>query len=103
MTINDQGRQSRAENSTLNETPTFTGNKALQIEEALSFEIGDTDRTGVDLVEPAGNVDRLGGLQRAGDIGLPGLTEPETMRHFVRLSQKTLRSIWARFPSAHAP
>ncbi len=32
--------------------------------------------------------DRLGGLKRAAPIGLVGLSEPETMRHFVRLSQK---------------
>ena len=30
---------------------------------------------------------RLGGLERQ-SIGLPGLTEPEVMRHYVRLSQK---------------
>ena len=31
---------------------------------------------------------RLGGLERTAEIGLPGLTEPETMRHYVRLSRK---------------
>jgi glycine dehydrogenase subunit 2 len=68
---------------------TFTGNRALAIEEALIFEIGRTDVTGVDLDEPAGAAAlRLGGLEREAPIGLPGLSEPETMRHYVRLSQK---------------
>ena len=30
----------------------------------------------------------LGGLVRTAPIGLPGLSEPETLRHYVRLSQK---------------
>ena len=67
---------------------TFTGNRALQIEEALIFEIGRTETTGVDLDEPAAFASRLGGLERDRPIGLPGLAEPETMRHYVRLSQK---------------
>ena len=31
---------------------------------------------------------RLNGLERAQEIGLAGLSEPETLRHYVRLSQK---------------
>ena len=34
------------------------------------------------------NFSKLGGLARAGEIGLPGLSEPQVIRHFVRLSQK---------------
>jgi glycine dehydrogenase subunit 2 len=72
-----------------NQTPgTMTGNRGLQIEEPLIFEQGDGGRTGVDLAEPAPGADRLGGLAREGEIGLPGLSEPEVMRHFMRLSQK---------------
>ena len=67
---------------------TFTGNRGLQMEEALIFEIGTTATTGVDLDEPDPFEDRLGGLARQGEIGLPGLSEPEAMRHYVRLSQK---------------
>ena len=66
----------------------FTGNRALQQEEGLLFEIGRHDVTGVDLEEPAAFVPRLGGLERTHEIGLPGLSEPEAMRHYVRLSQK---------------
>ena len=66
---------------------TFTSNRGLAIEEALLFEIGRTEVTGVDIAEPADFEPRLGGLAR-GSIGLPGLSEPEAIRHYVRLSQK---------------
>jgi glycine dehydrogenase subunit 2 len=42
--------------------------------------------TGVDLDEPAAFAPRLGGLERK-SIGLPGLSEPEAVRHYVRLSR----------------
>jgi glycine dehydrogenase subunit 2 len=67
--------------------PTFTGNKALAQVEPLLFEIGRYDVTGVDLDEPEDFKPRLGGLERKDEIGLPGLSEPEAMRHYVRLSQ----------------
>ena len=67
--------------------PTFTGNRALAQEEPLIFEIGRADCTGVDLDEPDAFTPRLGGLERKGAIGLPGLSEPEAVRHYVRLSQ----------------
>ncbi|KAF2989695.1 aminomethyl-transferring glycine dehydrogenase subunit GcvPB [Methylocystis sp. MJC1] len=71
------------------ETPeTFTGNRALDHEEPLLFEIGRTDATGVDVEEPPQFAARLGGLERKDRIGLPGLSEPEAMRHYVRLSRK---------------
>ncbi|MFL0670437.1 MAG: aminomethyl-transferring glycine dehydrogenase subunit GcvPB [Erythrobacter sp.] len=68
---------------------TVTGNRALMLEEPLLFEIGRADVTGVDLppVDPA-RATRLGGLERAAPIGLVGLTEPETVRHYTRLSRQ---------------
>ena len=87
MSMNRGGRPTSAAGSSNIGHPTFTGNKALQIEEPLIFEVGNTGKTGVDLPEPDGEEDRLGGLERK-EIGLPGLTEPEVMRHYVRLSQK---------------
>ena len=102
MTMNNQGRpttpSSGAGETTETNVKTFTGNKALQIEEALSFEFGDFGGTGVDLPEPKGKTNRLGGLDRNSDIGLPGLSEPETMRHFVRLSQKNYAIDMGPFP-----
>ena len=67
---------------------TFTGNKGLMLEEALIFEIGDGNTTGVDIGDVVAAPSRLGGLARARAIGLPGLSEPETVRHYTRLSRQ---------------
>lgn len=66
----------------------FTGNRGLVIEEPLIFEQGEPQRSAVDLPDPPDLPDRLGGLARKGSIGLPGLAEPECVRHYTRLSQK---------------
>ena len=66
---------------------TFTGNRALRIEEAVIFEIGRPEVSGVDFEAPADFGPRLGSLERKSPIGLPGLSEPETVRHYVRLSR----------------
>jgi glycine dehydrogenase subunit 2 len=71
-----------------NGTATFSGNRGLAIEEGLIFEIGRAEVTGVDLPEVEDFAPRLGALERTQPIGLVGLSEPEAMRHFVRLSQK---------------
>jgi glycine dehydrogenase subunit 2 len=67
---------------------TATGNRGLQIEEKLIFEQDSPGHCGVDLPEPAPFRNRLGGLERQRVIGLPGLSEPQVVRHFTRLSQK---------------
>jgi glycine dehydrogenase subunit 2 len=67
---------------------TVTGNRALQIEEPLIFETGQRGRSGVDLPAPPKVKDRLDGLRRTGEIGLPGLSEPQVVQHYTRLSQK---------------
>ncbi|VFU07474.1 aminomethyl-transferring glycine dehydrogenase subunit GcvPB [Methylocella tundrae] len=67
---------------------TFTSNRGLELEEPLIFEIGRPETTGVDLDEPEPFESRLGVLERHSPIGLPGLSEPEAVRHYVRLSQK---------------
>lgn len=67
---------------------TFTGNRGLDQEEPLLFEIGREEATGVDIDEPAPFKARLGALERKERIGLPGLSEPEAVRHYVRLSRK---------------
>ena len=90
--MNQQGRPTEAgRRGARSRRATFTGNRALRIEEALIFEIGRTEVTGVDLDEPAAFTPRLGGLERKEPIGLPGLAEPEAVRHYVRLSQQELR------------
>ncbi len=67
---------------------TFSGHRALDHEEPVLFELGAPGRAGVDLPEPERVESRLGGLERAEPIGLPGLSEPEVVRHYVRLSRK---------------
>ena len=66
---------------------TFSGNRGLAVEEGLLFEVGRAEVTGVDLPEVA-VTPCLGGLERTRPIGLVGLSEPEAVRHYVRLSQK---------------
>jgi glycine dehydrogenase subunit 2 len=92
---------------------TTTGNRALMLEEPLLFEIGRADVTGVDFDTPPplqgrgpggggvpdnprpnpspegeGLSSRLGSLVRSEAIGLVGLTEPEAVRHYTRLSRQ---------------
>src|SRR5690349_20059476 len=79
------------------------------LEEPLIFEIGSTEQTGVDFEGPPATAgargeaqkapsgapgprpspgNRLAGLERTRPIGLPGLSEPETVRHYTRLSRQ---------------
>ncbi len=77
---------------------TFTGNRALMLEEALIFEIGDSNTTGVDLEVAPKVLSRLGGLERNRSIGLAGLSEPETVRHYTRLSRQNYAIDLGLFP-----
>ncbi|MFG1299345.1 aminomethyl-transferring glycine dehydrogenase subunit GcvPB [Xanthobacter sp. V3C-3] len=86
--MNREGRGATTPQSAAPFAPeTFTGNRALDLEEGLLFEIGRTEVTGVDIPEPAPFKDRLGAHRRAVPPELPGLSEPEAMRHYVRLSR----------------
>ena len=67
---------------------TISGNKALQIEEPLIFEQDAAGRTAVDLPPVPQHRERLGGLKRQQPVGLPGLSEPQVVRHYTKLSQK---------------
>jgi glycine dehydrogenase subunit 2 len=87
MTMNPQGRPTRSTATDGDAPATFSGSRGLEQAEPLLFERGRLDNTGVDLPEPKGQ-SRLGKLARKDPIGLPGLSEPEAMRHYVRLSQK---------------
>ncbi|MEP3300485.1 MAG: aminomethyl-transferring glycine dehydrogenase subunit GcvPB, partial [Roseibium sp.] len=88
MSMNTQGRPTSAGDAGTHFTPkTFTGNRALDMEEPLIFEVGHLDVTGVDLDEPESFEPELGAHARADMLDLPGLAEPEAMRHYVRLSR----------------
>ena len=88
MTINASGWRPELGSTSIAPVSTFTGNRALILEEALIFEIGSTQTTGVDLAQPPEVTSRLGGLARTTAINLPGLSEPETVRHYTRLSRQ---------------
>jgi glycine dehydrogenase subunit 2 len=88
--MNDWSRSLSANQAEETAAPmaTATGNRGLQVEEKLIFEQDSPGHCGVDLPEPAPFRSRLGGLERQSPIGLPGLSEPQVVRHFTRLSQK---------------
>jgi glycine dehydrogenase subunit 2 len=100
MTVNPSGWRPSAPANEQGETHTVTGNRALMLEEPLIFEIGSTEQTGVDFApgpRPSpGN--RLAGLERSKSIGLPGLSEPETVRHYTRLSRQNYAIDMGLFP-----
>jgi glycine dehydrogenase subunit 2 len=98
MSINQSGWRPEMTEERRHDTATITGNKALMLEEALIFEIGDTQTCGVDLPEVPAIADRLGGLARHAEIGLPGLSEPETVRHYTRLSRQNYAIDLGLFP-----
>ncbi len=97
-TINQSGWKPEMGDVTDTKPATFTGNRALMLEEALIFEIGTAGTTGVDLAEPPKVASRLGGLERNRAIGLPGLSEPETVRHYTRLSRQNYAIDLGFFP-----
>ena len=98
MTLNQSGWRPEIGNASDSPMSSFTGNRALMLEEALIFEIGDSTTTGVDLAEPPKVASRLGGLDRVREIGLPGLSEPETVRHYTRLSRQNYAIDLGLFP-----
>ncbi|MBL4740192.1 MAG: aminotransferase class I/II-fold pyridoxal phosphate-dependent enzyme, partial [Sneathiella sp.] len=67
---------------------TYTGNKALNLETPLIFEQGVPGRIGVDFKEPKKVKSKLGNLAKKSKIGLPDLSEPQVLRHYVRLSRQ---------------
>jgi glycine dehydrogenase subunit 2 len=96
--LNRQGRPTAPGETVAPALDTFSGNRGLAIEEGLIFEIGRSETTGVDVEEPPAFAARLGTLARRAPLGLPGLSEPETMRHYVRLSQKNYGIDTGLFP-----
>lgn len=62
-------------------------NKALLIEEPLIFEQSEEGCTAVDWPEETLDINYLGQEERK-KIELPGLSEPQVVRHYTRLSQK---------------
>jgi glycine dehydrogenase subunit 2 len=127
MSMNSEGRPTRPETAGEGPPPTFTGNRALMLEELLIFEMDDG--CGVDFESPSpcrgeGNASgasegegtaaagphpgasrlslspagRGKDLLRNRPIGLPGLSEPQTVRHYTRLSRQNYAIDLGLFP-----
>ncbi|NMN04257.1 MULTISPECIES: aminomethyl-transferring glycine dehydrogenase subunit GcvPB [unclassified Novosphingobium] len=76
---------------------TVTGNRALHLEEPLLFEVGRMDHCGVDFDQVPGSP--LAALAlRAAPVDLPGLSEPEAVRHYTRLSRQNYAIDLGLFP-----
>lgn len=99
MSMNNVGRPTRPEAA--NEETGFaslSGGRGLLQDEPLIFELGGWKKTGVDLPDAVPADGALAGLTRDEPIGLPGLSEPEAVRHYVRLSQKNHAIDLALYP-----
>jgi len=86
MSMNNQGRPTSPGEAFPASIATISGDRGLDHEEALIFELGH-GATGVDLPDVKVADTRLAGQRRKSAIGLPGLSEPEVIRHYVRLSR----------------
>jgi glycine dehydrogenase subunit 2 len=98
--MNSVGRptQPAAANASETSHQSLTGGRGLLQDEPLLFELGGWDKTGVDLDPAQHDASDLGDLVRTSPIGLAGLSEPETLRHYVRLSQKNHAIDLALYP-----
>jgi glycine dehydrogenase subunit 2 len=98
MSMNREGRPTRPEADTEDAPATWTGNRALMLEEPLLFEMDEADGTGVDFAPAPKAASRLAGLERHRPIGLPGLSEPQAVRHYTRLSRQNYAIDLGLFP-----
>lgn len=98
MTTHAIGRPTKPVDVTAGPPKVSSGSRGLLQDEPLIFEFGSTDETGVDLPEPTMRRDRLGGVVRQTNPNLPGLSEPEAVRHYVRLSQRNYAIDLGVFP-----
>jgi glycine dehydrogenase subunit 2 len=78
---------------------TASGDRGLMLEEALIFELGRPGTCGVDLDGDEGEaLPGLAKFLRAEPPALPGLSEPETVRHYTRLSRQNYAIDLGPFP-----
>ena len=68
MPMNAQGRPSAPEAVEHIEIPTISGDRGLDHEEALIFELGREGVTGVDIPQVQGSDQRLGGLKGFAEV-----------------------------------
>jgi glycine dehydrogenase subunit 2 len=78
---------------------TASGDRGLMLEEPLIFELGAAGKCGVDFDEPGGDpLPALARHLRRQAPALPGLSEPETVRHYTRLSRQNYAIDLGPFP-----
>ncbi len=78
---------------------TASGDKGLMLEEPLIFELAAPGTTGVDIDAPGAQpLASLGKFLRKDMAALPGLSEPETVRHYTRLSRQNYAIDLGPFP-----
>lgn len=70
---------------TMNNSENIAQPRGLHYEESLLWEKDKSDTPGVDLPVPAGTKSRTG-LEERIECGLPQVSEPQVLRHFVRMS-----------------
>ena len=81
------------------QSETASGDRGLALEEALIFELGRPGTCGVDLdAADRAPLASLGRHLRKAAPALPGLTEPETVRHYTRLSRQNYAIDLGPFP-----
>ena len=89
----NEGREAGARRATA------SGDYGLMLEEPLSFELGAEGKCGVDLDDAdRAPVDGLVKFLRKAAPALPGLTEPEAVRHYTRLSRQNYAIDLGPFP-----
>lgn len=100
MSMNNEGRPTNVKNveTTTPEFESFSGHRGLRADEPLIYELGDSNRTGVDFAELDDFTVSLGGMERTASIGCPGLAEPDVVRHFTRLSRRNYGIDMGPFP-----
>jgi glycine dehydrogenase subunit 2 len=100
MSMLNVGRATRPQETSPAAEGSPSGRGLLQ-DENLIFELGGWGKTGVDFdtaEDELLDAPDLVGLTRAAAPALPGLSEPETLRHYVRLSQKNHAIDLALYP-----
>ncbi|WP_417451351.1 aminomethyl-transferring glycine dehydrogenase subunit GcvPB [Kordiimonas sp.] len=99
MAMNSQGRPTAATGgSDGTQFESFSGHVGLRLAEPLIFELGTTETTGVDFEDTSDLELSCGGLERKSEIGCPGLAEPDTVRHYTRLSRRNYGIDMGVFP-----
>ena len=79
--------------------PTSSGDYGLMLEEPLIFELGGQGKSGVDIeVADRAPAPGLSKFLRKSALALPGLAEPEAVRHYTRLSRQNYAIDLGPFP-----